>query len=372
MSAYFKRHKTKYDGVHFIMSSKAYRGEPEKIFYYRVKEKGLDKNGEVVWKTKDYPVGRQSKGVTARKAHFKRVDHLKSGGKDEALYKQLTFNQIWVKYLSVRRDGGGKKADESNYKNYIKAKFGEREPHKTNPLQYERLRVSMDKKGKSPQTVKHVLALIRRLINFAVDKRLIAPLPFKIKVPKLRKKPPVLLSDEQLKNLQKVLDSYPDRSGAGIMQMELFTGMRRSEVFKLKWEDIDFDNGSIHVREPKGGDDQLYPINFKVAKILAEQQVKSEYIFPGKDGRMRRCNRRVANYIKEKAGLPKDFRPNHGLRHMFASSAIWAGANLQAVQFLLGHKDQRTTQGYTHTRNELLREVSNKAARYILRKKNAK
>ena len=64
------------------------------------------------------------------------------------------------------------------------------------------------------------------------------------------------------------IDQEPDIQAANFMKMALFTGMRRGELFKLQWEDMDFDRGFIHIRGPKGGQDQKIPLNPAARELL--------------------------------------------------------------------------------------------------------
>ena len=57
--------------------------------------------------------------------------------------------------------------------------------------------------------------------------------------------------------------------------------MRRGEVFKLKWEDVDFDRGFIHIRQPKGGKDQSIPLNRVAREVLQAHDRISDFVFPG-------------------------------------------------------------------------------------------
>ena len=67
-----------------------------------------------------------------------------------------------------------------------------------------------------------------------------------------------------------------------MMKMALYTGMRRGEILKLKWQDVDFQRGFIFISDPKGGPDQKIPLN-DTAKDLLETvpKTKSPYVFPG-------------------------------------------------------------------------------------------
>ena len=81
-------------------------------------------------------------------------------------------------------------------------------------------------------------------------------------------------------------------------------------------------------------------------------------MFPGRDGERRNVSKFVRR-IKAAAGLPKDFRPLHGLRHVFASMMASSGAvDLYTLQRLLTHKSPLMTQRYAHLRDEALRGAS--------------
>ncbi|MCG2751615.1 MAG: tyrosine-type recombinase/integrase [Desulfobacteraceae bacterium] len=68
---------------------------------------------------------------------------------------------------------------------------------------------------------------------------------------------------------------------ANMMKMALYTGMRRGELFKLEWKDIDFERGFIHIRDPKGGPDQKIPLNDPVRDLLENHpKTKSGYVSP--------------------------------------------------------------------------------------------
>ena len=145
-----------------------------------------------------------------------------------------------------------------------------------------------------------------------------------------------------------------------LMKMALFTGMRRGELFKLKWKDIDEHRGFIHIRDPKGGPDQKVPLNDGARGVLKNHiRTRSPYVFPGRGGRQRVDINKQVNRIKKAAGLPKEFRPLHGLRHAYASMLASSGkVDLYTLQKLLTHKDPRMTQRYAHLRDEALKRAS--------------
>ncbi len=90
----------------------------------------------------------------------------------------------------------------------------------------------------------------------------------------------------ELSKLLYVLDNEPNVQTANILKLALFTGMRRGELFNLKWEDIDFDNGFITIRNPKGGLNQIIPFNDNTKDIFdSHPKSESDSVFPGRNGK---------------------------------------------------------------------------------------
>ena len=142
--------------------------------------------------------------------------------------------------------------------------------------------------------------------------------------------------------------------------MALFTGMRAGELFRLKWDDLDFERGFINIRDPKGGQDQKIPLNEPTRQLLdAHPRTESPFVFPGRNGNQRISLTDVSRRIRAKAGLPKDFRPMHGLRHVYASTLASSGqVDMYTLQKLLTHKTPTMTQRYAHLRDETLKRAA--------------
>ena len=117
-------------------------------------------------------------------------------------------------------------------------------------------------------------------------------------------------------------------------------GVRRGEMFKLKWKDVDFERGFIELVDPKGGPSQKIPLNDAARELLSGHiRTESPYVFPGRNGKQRVTIAVPMQKIKKKAGLPKDFRPLHGLRHVYASMlASSSQVDMYTLQRLLTHE----------------------------------
>jgi integrase/recombinase XerD len=151
-----------------------------------------------------------------------------------------------------------------------------------------------------------------------------------------------------------------------LLEMLYATGMRVSELVQLPLSAVARDQDFIVVRG-KGGKERLVPLTRKAREAIAAYKAarpcfiprggESKWLFPssGKEGHLTR--QRFGQMLKELAVLsgiaPSKVSP-HVLRHAFASHLLAHGADLRAVQQLLGHSDISTTQIYTHILNERL------------------
>jgi integrase len=212
--------------------------------------------------------------------------------------------------------------DKSRYKHDLKQHFGKMKPSELAHLDVDRIRLRL-MKTQAPATVKNILELLRRIVNYGVKRNLIEPLKFKIELPTANNLTTDDLTPEQLALLLKVLNEAIDQAAANIMRLALYTGMRRGELLGLSWDAVDFERGFIAIRDPtKGGTDQTIPLN-AAARAILENHPRipgSNFVFPGKrKGKHATEMRKSISRIALAAGLPEGFRPMHGLRHIFAS-----------------------------------------------------
>jgi integrase len=214
-----------------------------------------------------------------------------------------------------------------------------------------------------PQSIKHAIALFRRVVRHA--KKHIHGFEIKIddySVPKVNNEVTEDLTQEQYQRLLSVLQSDKvtvegktvkiNRAVADIMLLILNTGMRRGEVLKLQWQHVNFDRGTILLKEPKGGKDVLLPMNTGAREVLMRQKKTSMYVFPNPQGGKRSHINVQARKIRDLAGLPKDFRPLHGLRHYYATELASKGVDITVISELLGHKSVGITMRYVNARDE--------------------
>lgn len=365
-----KRIKTDYPGVYYREVNRLGKKGTEKIYYVVYK-----KNGKVL----EEKVGRQfvddmtpAKAATIRgeliegKRQRRSEIRAQQEAEKELESSKWTINKLWTHYKDNRKPGKSLKTDEGRYTLYLKEPFGDMEPLEIIPLETDRLRLSLSK-TKSAKTVRDILGLLEQIINYGKRRNLCHGLQFLMQKPKVNNLKTEDLTPKQMKRLLQAIDTDTHAQAGPMMKMALFTGMRRGEMFKLKWKDIDYQRGFIYIRDPKGGIDQTIPLN-DAARELLQKQIKtvSEYVFPGRGGKQRTDINKAVNEIKQKADLPKDFRPLHGLRHVYASMLASTGqVDMFTLQKLLTHKTPQMTMRYAHLRDEALRKASDLAGDII-------
>lgn len=289
-----------------------------------------------------------------------------------------TFNTIWRLYKHFKPDLKGMTTDDNRYKKHIKPEFGNRCPIELTHADLDGFKLRLQKSALKPGTVKNILELFRRICNYAVKKGHCDPLPYRIEVPVPDNQTTEDLTPEQRKRLIEECDKDSHPQAGALMLCALFTGMRRSELFRLKWSDLDFDRQLITLRDTKSGKSHTIPMNdiakdlFKRHRQRAElrQTEKkppkwcfSEFVFSGRSGAQRTDIHKHVNRIRDAAGLPKTFRALHGMRHSYASFLASSGeVDLYTISKLLTHSSTVMTQRYAHLHDQALRRASNVAA----------
>jgi integrase len=365
-----KRHKTHYPGVYYIIGTAARTGKPERIFYIQYR----NHEGKLI----EEKAGRQIQNdMTAARAAAIRGQRIKGDPSNterrkairrmkEASANRWTFDRLWRQYVEQRYAGNPEPTDRTNYEKHISPLFAHKTSEELVPLDVDRLSRGLAKTLK-PGTVAKVLGLLRRLINFGEKRQLCKGPGFRIQLPRVNDQKTEYLTEEQMARLLEVLGKHHDIQAANLVRMALFTGMRRGELFALRWEDIDFERGYIHIREPKGGADATIPLSAAAKAILkSHPRTDSPYVFPGRFGEKRTDAKNAMRSIRKAAGLPLDFRPFHGLRHSFASMLASSGqVDLYTLQKLLTHKSPLMTQRYAHLHDETLKRAAEVAGRIL-------
>ena len=188
--------------------------------------------------------------------------------------------------------------------------------------------------------------------------------------PKLSKKLPMVLSVQEVNEIINSvnLESTMGYRDIAILETLYSAGLRVSELCALEMNNLLFDSSMLRVLG-KGNKERYVPLGSKAIKLINDycKYVRSKLInkkysdgnvFLSKNGKQL-TRMTIFNIMKKWAqisGLNKDISP-HTFRHSFATHLLEGGADLRAVQEMLGHSDISTTQIYTHLDNEYLKEV---------------
>lgn len=365
-----KRHKTKYPGVYYIWGTAIGSAKPEKIYYVDYRKDGKRIQEKAGRQFQDDMTPARAAQVRANRIQGGQLSNKERRQKEAELKateaNRWTIGRLWEEYKANNPGLKGIVTDENRFEKHLKGPFADKEPKELVPLDIDRVRLKL-MKTKAPGTVKNVIELLRRIINFAENKSLCQGIGFKIEMPKASSLKTEDLTPDQLAKLLEAIENDENIQAGNMMKMALYTGMRRSEMFRLRWSDIDFQRGFILLRNPKGGTDQKIPLNDATRNLLeSHPRTKSQYVFPGRGGHKRTDIKHQVNRIKEAAGLPKEFRALHGLRHVYASMLASSGqVDLYTLQKLLTHKSPLMTQRYAHLRDEALKRASNLAGDII-------
>jgi len=240
----------------------------------------------------------------------------------------------------------------------------------------------LKRRGLAKRSIARAVSVLRTFYRFLNQRYGIEQNPAKgVRLPKIEQRLPAVLDRGQVKELFRHAETMASEGGfqgtRDLAMLELFyaTGMRLSELAGLNLADLDVISKQVKVRG-KGKKERIIPLGGYAARALRGYFVEREEFLAGLSAgrgdqraiflsrRGRRLSARgvqmvVSRFMRslgESAGLKV-----HTLRHSFATHLLDAGADLRAVQELLGHASLSTTQVYTHTSVERLKQVYHKA-----------
>jgi integrase/recombinase XerC len=224
-------------------------------------------------------------------------------------------------------------------------------------------------------TIARKLAALRSFFRYLVKQGILreSPADFILTPKHQRAIPTYLAVDDMFRLLDSVeSDTLLGRRNRAMFETMYSCGIRVSELAGMNLKDVDFAGGIIKVRG-KGSKERMVPIGKKArASIAAYREALEKDAGIGSNaggplflnnnkGRLTpRSIARILDKIARECGLAMPVSP-HALRHTFATHMLDAGADLRAVQELLGHKSLSTTQRYTHVSIDRLMEVYDKA-----------
>ena len=231
-------------------------------------------------------------------------------------------------------------------------------------------------KGLSTKTVRNIHQMVSSALRFAMEQKLIPENPAtRCALPKVERKEMKTLPVEQLNAF------FDEAKRTGVFELyyiDLLTGLRRGELLGLKWDDIDFKNGILHVRRQvmrQEGKMVEAPLKTKnsyrsiaipadAVEVLKMQRDKigsgSEYVFPSPTGGPMSSDSvlHMLQRVLKRAGLERI--RFHDLRHTFATLALQNGVDVKTVSGMLGHYSAGfTLDTYAHVTTAAQRNAAN-------------
>jgi len=221
-------------------------------------------------------------------------------------------------------------------------------------------------RSRSIASVNRELSLLSRIFSLAILKEELTANPCQ-KVKAISGEQPrtrYLLPEEEA-NLMPALERDSRQHLRVIVLLALNTGMRRGEILRLRWEQVDFHKSEIKATHTKTSRDRFIPMNQQVQGALQRLRdiSDSDWLFPSRDGQSLKGVATAFRGACREAGI-ENFR-FHDLRHTFGTRAADAGASLTAIAAVMGHADIHTTMRYAHATDQGRRRVVESVAGQI-------
>ena len=227
--------------------------------------------------------------------------------------------------------------------------------------------------NKKTSTISRNLATIRSFYQFLLRTKKVKKDPtIGVRSPKVEKKVPNILTSKEVELLleqPKTIDLKGIRDKA-MLEFAYATGMRVTEIISLNLSDVNFEQGYVVVNSGlKKRNIPLGSISLKALKdyvekarpiLIRDENVTALFVNINGKRLTRQGFWKIVKFYKEQAHISKDITP-HVLRHSFATHLLQNGADLKAIQTMLGHSDISSTQVYMQFQNENLKDIYIKA-----------
>lgn len=291
---------------------------------------------------------------------------------DEQKKAKITFSEVWDKYKAQAIADRGEKAikNESGlYKNWIELDLSDLPMKDISPFHLEKIKSKMTKKDRTPRSIEYTLAIIRQVFNYArKNDQFNGDNPVsKIKIPRADNRRIRFLSHDEAETLLAAL-MKKSKQVHDMVLMSLHTGARAGEIFSLTWGCVDFEAGTMLLKDTKNILSRTAFMTATVKDMLEgikpDQAGRDDLVFPGVGGvkivQVSQTFKKEADKLFNKGvDDPRQRVFFHSLRHTYASWLVMEGVDLYKVKELLGHKDLKMTQRYAHLAPDSLRGAVN-------------
>lgn len=231
----------------------------------------------------------------------------------------------------------------------------------------------LQKNNKKSSTISRSLASIRSFYQYLLRTKVITKDPTDgIQSPKIEKKAPSVLSSQEVELLleQPSTEDLKGMRDKAMLEFAYATGMRVTEIISLDIDSVNLDQGFVVCKNgAKQRNIPLGTMSLKALKdyiekarpiIIKDDSIKALFVNINGKRLTRQGFWKIVKYYKEQAHISKEITP-HVLRHSFATHLLQNGADLKAIQTMLGHSDISSTQVYMQFQDESIKNIYRKA-----------
>jgi len=256
--------------------------------------------------------------------------------------------------------------EEQHVKNWIKPAIGNLPLKELKKQHIELIKNRLLEAGRTSRTVQYVLATIRQTWNAARFEGFVSgDSPTRsVKLPKVDNRRQRYLTPDECESLLTALKPHSEHVYF-ISVLSLDTGMRFSEIANLERQDVNIFAESLFLRDTKSGRNRTVFMTDRIKELFQKMAFgkPDELVFPNRDGQRMKHISKTFDETVEKLGLNRGITDSrykavyHSLRHTHASRLLESGVDIYHVKELLGHQSIQTTERYTHTRDETLKNA---------------
>ncbi|MCR4623737.1 MAG: site-specific integrase [Alphaproteobacteria bacterium] len=389
-----KKIKTKTPGVRYYEHATRKHGiKFDRYYTIRYKLNGKDKEEALGWASEGWTEQKAAKHLAELKeaqrtgegaktlAEGRKISEEKEAEKKKreiARKKEaITFDEVFHQYIvQAQQDKKPKTCNTERllYKNWLSKTFGDLSLKDISPFTLEQLKKKMADQNKTPRTITYALALTRQVFNYARNHDLFSgdnPVS-KVKKPSSDNRRVRYLSVEEAK---KLLQSLKERSLQlhDMALLSLYCGLRAGEIFNLRWEDINFKDNSIFIKDTKSNRNRNAIMTCEVKAMLERNHAAATHdlVFVSAKGEKIAEISRTFDRVVDELGFNKNISDTrkkvvfHTLRHTYASWLVMSGTDLYRVQRLMGHSTITMTERYSHLSPGHLKQAMSNFEEYI-------
>ena len=375
--------KTRYPGVRYHRHDARKHGvQKDKSFHIRFKGDGELYQSSLGW---------SSEGMTAEKASLKLAEYkqnFKAGKQPRTIIeerelaeaqaqaeedaqaeserqqaitdkKSMTLSALFHdQYIPfVKAEGKKSWAQElSLFKTWIEKPLGAKSISSISPIDIERVKHTVGKK-RSERTTQYCLAIIRRVFNFAVMRDFYDGMnpTKKVKFPTPDNGRVRFFTRDQAEELISTLQEHSPQLSE-MTEVSLFSGLRWGEVAGLTWMDVNLDQRTLFIRDPKNKHSRSVPMPVRLQKMFQGKRTGNDVglVFPGKKGERSIWVSKTIKRTIADLGWNDGVTDNrqrltfHSCRHSFCSWLAMEGVPLHTIGTLAGHRNLKMTERYSH------------------------